>query len=191
MSEIATRVGMPLDQFLEAYNESPFELIDGERIPLMPNLSLHGEIIKFLVKLLFPFEAKDIIILYFEQTFILEDVSNWVKGSRVPDIMVYTAERMAQYKANTPDWAEKPFVIIPDLCIEVVSPTDKVTDIEDKVAHYLADGVRVVWVVNAHNHYISVHTAGGRAERLTIDEMLDGGALIPGFVLPLRDLFTR
>jgi hypothetical protein len=37
-----TRVGMPLDEFLELNHEQPFELIDGERIPLMPTVAAHS-----------------------------------------------------------------------------------------------------------------------------------------------------
>jgi Uma2 family endonuclease len=119
---------------------------------------------------------------------VVEDKPNWVKGSRVPDLMIYDKARWEEYKANTPDWGDKPFVLVPDLCVEVISPTDKYSDVDAKVAGYLRDGVRLVWVFDPREKAVNVHTSSGSI-RLTRTDMLDGGEVLPGFKLPLSDLF--
>ena len=187
-----TQVGMPMDEFIRLYEqEGPFELIDGERIVKMPTVAGHAEIIKLLNDLLAVLERMGIIVRYTESAFVLADRPDWVKGSRLPDLMVYRAERMAAYKAADPDWRSKPYVLVPDLCIEVISATDIYGDVEEKVLRYLEDGVQAVWVLNPRTHSVSVHMAGSRQSlRLLADDTLDGGAIIPGFAVPVRDLFA-
>lgn len=62
--------------------------------------------------------------------------------------MFFEKNRLAAYKEQTPDREEKPFVLVPDLAIEIVSKNDRYSDINDKVMLYLADGVRLVWVID-------------------------------------------
>ena len=45
------------------------------------------------------------------------------------------------------DWQFKPFVIVPDLCVEIVSANDNYQDVDAKVDRYLSDGVKLVWVM--------------------------------------------
>jgi Uma2 family endonuclease len=180
---------MPMDEFIRQYEEAPFELVDGERIPLMPPVAAHGETIRLLYRALFAYEAiNSNIVVYTEMPVVVEDKPNWVKGSRVPDLMIYDKARWEAYKANTPDWKSKPFVLVPDVCVEVVSPTDKYSDVEAKVAGYLRDGVRLVWVFDPQEQAVNAHMPSGSV-RLTRTDTLDGGAVLSGFTLALSDLF--
>src|SRR5690606_2584147 len=83
--------------------------------------------------------------------------SNWVTGSRIPDVMFYVGDRLAKYKAETPDYRERPLSIVPDLVIEVVSPNDKVIELDAKIDLYLSDGVRLIWVFNPQSRKVTVH----------------------------------
>ena len=189
MADVQIRVGMPMDEFIRQYEQEPFELVDGERIPLMPPVAAHGETIRLLNRAFFIYEALNPhIIVYTEMPVVVEDTPRWVKGSRVPDLMIYEKARWEEYKANTPDWGDKPFVLVPDVCIEVISPTDKYSDVDAKVAGYLRDGVRLVWVFNPREKAVNVHTPNGSI-RLTRTDTRDGGGVLPGFTLPLNDLF--
>lgn len=76
----------------------------------------------------------------------------------------------------------------PDLAVEVVSPGDGAGDIEDKVVQYLGAGTRQVWVVYPSSRTVVVHTAEG-VMRLSADDTLDGGDVLPGFTLPVREVF--
>jgi Uma2 family endonuclease len=62
-------------------------------------------------------------------------------GVRVPDVAWASAEFMGRHGTTTP------FPNAPELCVEVLSPSNTAAEIRDKVAAYLAAGAREVWVV--------------------------------------------
>jgi Uma2 family endonuclease len=78
----------------------------------------------------------------------------------------------------------------PDLAVEVVSPNDRDEDIEIKVANYLAAGT-TVWLVREARQRISIFKPGQPVIVLGINDVLDGGDLLPGFTLPLSKVFRR
>jgi Uma2 family endonuclease len=79
----------------------------------------------------------------------------------------------------------------PDLAIEVISPNDLYTDVADKVAEYLEHGTRMVLVVNPRRREVWVHRPDRPPRVLTIDEAIDGEDVVPGWSLPLRELFEE
>jgi Uma2 family endonuclease len=76
----------------------------------------------------------------------------------------------------------------PDLAVEVLSPTDDPGDLRLKVTNYLAAGT-TVWVVDPEGQRVEVHAPGQPATRTGPDGTLDGGELLPGFTLAVRDMF--
>ena len=80
-------------------------------------------------------------------------------------------------------------VVVPNLAVEVVSPTDVAKDIEDKVSEYLAAGVECVWVVHPNSRRVQVYT-GDRGVILNESDELSGDPLIPGFRCSLKELFA-
>jgi Uma2 family endonuclease len=185
------RVGMPMAEFIEAYDhDGPFELIDGERKPLMPNVAGHGSVIKLLYDLLISFEKIAKVIVHREQTYVIAYSSNWVTGSRIPDIMIYTEARLVAYQQATPNWQAMPFTLVPDLAIEVISATDKSSEVDEKIARYLSDGVLLVWVLYPSTRTVLVYEQGRDViKRLTGNDRLDAGSLIAGFSIKVADLF--
>lgn len=189
-----TKVGMPLDEFIQLYDhEGPFELIDGERRPLMPTVLGHGEIARLLFAALNNYCVPSKIgILYFEAPFVLPDeyTPNWVAGSRVPDIMFVAQSRILAYREATPDWRQKPLILVPDLVVEIISPSDIYEDVDEKVERYLEDGVKMILVVNPRTQKVVIHRLGSKQQTtLKTDDMLDGGDIIPGFTLVVSSLF--
>jgi Uma2 family endonuclease len=79
----------------------------------------------------------------------------------------------------------------PDLAVEVVSPSNTAGEMEQKVSDYLAAGTTEVWVVYPRTRSVIVHHADGTARRLTKDDEIDGGDLLPGLRVPVRSLFAR
>ncbi len=188
---VQTEIGMPLDEFIRQYDEAPFELVNGERIPLMPPVLEHGEIIQLLNELLVWYkQINPNISILTEVPVVLEATPNWVKGSRVPDLMVYDKARLDEYKQRVPDSKAKPLALMPDLCVEVISANDVYVDVADKVNRYLADGVRMVWVFNPRLRDITVRVSDS-VKILTIDDTLDGGDVLPGFSAPVQALFPE
>jgi len=70
----------------------------------------------------------------------------------------------------------------------VLSPSDQPDVMRLKLANYLAAGT-VVWVVNPETRTVEVYTPAKRAYRLGADGTLDGGEVLPGLALPVKDLF--
>ena len=77
----------------------------------------------------------------------------------------------------------------PDLAVEVISPSDRYIEVEEKVAEWLDAGTLMVIVVNPRNRTAQVHTADGVIE-LTEADALDGGDVVPGWTMPVADIFS-
>ncbi len=78
----------------------------------------------------------------------------------------------------------------PVLAVEVLSPGNSASEIGEKVDLYLRHGVRVVWIVDPRRATVVVHTPDGLARRLALGDTLEGGEALPGFALPLAELFA-
>ena len=76
----------------------------------------------------------------------------------------------------------------PDLAVEIVSPTDSERQITIKVANYLAADT-TVWVVYPKDGEVYVYVPGAKVRILTKFDALDGGDALPGFSLPLSEIF--
>ncbi|HVU11382.1 MAG TPA: Uma2 family endonuclease [Phototrophicaceae bacterium] len=187
------KIGMPLDEFIELSNDHPFELINGERIPRLPTVGGHN----YIIHVIYQFLLAHLVLhkpgqCFIEATYVLPDHydSNWVIGSRIPDLLFISQERWATYiEANT-DWREKPYLFIPDLVIEVVSPTDKYTKVDEKVDAYLADGVRLILVVDPQRRKAIVYSPDAEQPlHLSGDAKIDFSDVIPDFQMTLSKLF--
>jgi Uma2 family endonuclease len=85
-----------------------------------------------------------------------------------------------------PDVAWNP--LAPDLAVEVVSPSDRHTVIADKVTNYLLAGT-LLWYVLPDDRQVKVYEPGQPAKTLGIDDVLDGGKVLLGFRLAVKDIF--
>lgn len=185
------KTGMPLEEFMERFAEQPFELIDGERLEMAPNKKRHSKLSKRLYdRLLFHLAERDLGEVFFEATYVLEDRSDWVAGSRVPDVMFYARDRYDEYEGENPDSDDKPFVLVPDFALEVISPTDHYSDVQRKIAAYLRDGVRLLWIVDPQNETVAVYAGSETPQILRKGAALTGGDVLPGFSLTLEELFA-
>jgi Uma2 family endonuclease len=77
----------------------------------------------------------------------------------------------------------------PDLAVEVLSPTDRSGDIADRSRDYFAAGVRLVWSLDPRAKAAAAFPAGRMPYFILADGELDGEDVLPGFRLPLRDVF--
>ncbi len=107
---------------------------------------------------------------------------------RRPDAAFVSFERWPK-KKRIPD--ENAWDVIPDLVVEVVSPTNYAEEIPTKIREYFAAGVRRAWVLYLHESLVYEYDSPRSIRVLTIEETLDGGAVIPGFQLRLADLFDQ
>ncbi|GAB4523608.1 MAG: Uma2 family endonuclease [Anaerolineae bacterium] len=191
--EMTTTQGMSLEDFIRRYEEDgPFEFIDGEVIALSPVVMSNSTIIANLMWLLQShIRPNRLGMVYAETPFVLVHSSNWTKGSRVPDIMMVTQERFDAYCAADPDWERKPLVLVPDLVVEVISPTDKYSDVNAKVALYLEDGVRLVLVIDPQQKTLVVARHGSSTRtNLTTADTFTADDVIPGLEIAVTAIFA-
>jgi Uma2 family endonuclease len=81
--------------------------------------------------------------------------------------------------------------LAPDLVVEVMSKRNTKGEMSRKLREYFEAGVRLVWMVDPKKKTVRAHTAVDRSVLLTEDQSLDGGAVLPGFILPLTELFVK
>jgi Uma2 family endonuclease len=79
--------------------------------------------------------------------------------------------------------------LAPDLVAEVVSPGQARSRMDVKARLYIASGVRLVWVVWPEARTVDVWREAGTTS-LSEGDTLDGGDVLPGLAIPVRDLFT-
>lgn len=81
--------------------------------------------------------------------------------------------------------------IAPDLAVEVLSASNTDAEMARKRADYFSAGVLLVWMIDPAQRTVAVYTSPDAVADLTEADTLDGGAVLPGFRLPLRDLFAE
>jgi Uma2 family endonuclease len=80
--------------------------------------------------------------------------------------------------------------IPPALIVEVLSPDNTPAEIDRKLRELFGAGVKLAWVIDPKPQSAKVYTSAARFKELTADGVLDGGRVLPGFKLPLADLFA-
>ena len=78
---------------------------------------------------------------------------------------------------------------VPDLAVEVVSRRDSYTEVEAKLIDWLEAGARMVVGVNPRKRTVTVYRSLTAIAILTEQDTLDGGDVVPGWLLPVRDIF--
>jgi len=102
-----------------------------------------------------------------------------------PDAAFVRRERVEAVGDSTGYWSGAP-----DLAVEIVSRHDLYTEIDEKVGAWLAAGMRMVIVVNPRQHCATVYRSLHEITILTEDDTLDGGEVVPGWRMPVRELFV-
>ncbi len=96
-------------------------------------------------------------------------------------------------KARMPQMAEVEAILAPDLAVEVISPSETPRKVHEKTSLYLEAGTQMVWNVYPDERVVEVWTQSvdGQAQMrsLGVDEILDGGTVLPNFRLKVGDLF--
>ena len=80
---------------------------------------------------------------------------------------------------------------VPDLAVEVLSPTNTKKEMKRKRREYFAGGAKLVWEAYPDQRVVDVFTAPDEATRIDENGMLDGGGVLPGFTLSVREWFER
>jgi len=104
---------------------------------------------------------------------------------RIPDVSFIRWERLPH---RQPPREPVP-AVAPDLAVEVLSPGNTPAEMQRKLRDYFAAGVRMVWYVDPASRTVKTYTAEDRCRDLGQGDALSGGDVLPGFELPLNELF--
>ena len=105
---------------------------------------------------------------------------------RIPDCAFFSWDRLPG--KVVPD--EPIPDLAPDLAVEVLSKSNTVSEMKRKLKDYFFAGVRLVWLIDPKKRIVDVYTAPDQSVRLEERQSLDGGHVLPGFALPLTELFA-
>lgn len=104
---------------------------------------------------------------------------------REPDIFFVSAERLP-LNVRVQGYLE----VVPELIVEIISPSDTEQEVAAKIRMWLEFGVSMAVEVRPPQRAVTVHRPGLPDVTLTGDDVLDGGDVLPGFSLPLSEIFN-
>ena len=159
------------------------ELVKGEVRRMAPAGNVHG---RLAINVSTPLDRyvreNGLGTVYAAETgFILSSEPDTV---RAPDVAFVRRERVEEVSEVEGYWPGAP-----DFLVEVISPNDLYTEVEEKVADWLDAGARMVVVVNPRGRTIRVHLSPTETKVLTERDTLDGGDVLSGWKLPVADIF--
>jgi Uma2 family endonuclease len=161
-----------------------YELVRGEIRRMPPAGSEHGAVIMHLGGPLYQFvKGHDLGVVFGAETGF--KIASDPDTVRAPDLAFVRRERIPEGGIPKQFWPGAP-----DLAVEVISPSDTYTEVEEKVNDWLAAGTRLVLVLNPRTRTATVYTSLTDVMRLTESDVLDGGAVLPGFTCRVAELFT-
>ena len=160
-----------------------YELVRGELRMMTPAGFEHGRIAMRLGwRIGRHVEENDLgEVLAAETGFTLERSPDTV---RAPDVAFVHRDRVPS-PAERQKFAE----LAPDLAVEVISPSNKPSEIEEKISDYLNAGVRLVWVVYPETQSVVEHRPSTPSNTFGPDDMLQGYDVLPGFTCSMAELF--
>src|SRR5262245_15685175 len=144
---------------------------------------LHGRTIANIASILKAFvrSTRSGIVYAADTGFVLARDPDTVRG---PDVAYVTNERERLAGGEAPY-----FPGAPDLAIEVISPSERMSEVLGKVSDYLAAGSRLVWLVDPIREEVRVFRSPFTPRVLAADDVLDGEDVLPGFSVRVSELF--
>lgn len=181
-----------LEQSPEAADSPPhdpdalYEIVDGVRVELPP-MSIYSNLIATRIHDQMRTLVAETAIgtSWIESMFLLELEP---RRGRRPDVAFVSSERwpLDREIPEEGDWE-----VVPDLCVEVISPHDLFDDVTRKLAEYFRYGVKQVWIVWPAERQVHVYSSINSRTILSGEDVLSGAELLPGFNISLEALFRR
>jgi len=164
--------------------EKRYEIIDGRKVGKPPMGQIQILVAGLLVQILGGFTRTHQLGRVAPE--FLFRVDSKGKKKRAPDVAFVSYARLPRdFKVGSKDG----FDVAPELAIEVISPSNKVSEVTAKIREYFEVGVLRVWVVHPADRLVYVYESPKKVSILGDGDELDGGELLPGFKLSLAELF--
>ncbi|MCC6123699.1 MAG: Uma2 family endonuclease [Pirellulales bacterium] len=173
---------MTADEYFALGDIGPSALVQGELIAMSPAGYDHGWIACNIAGALRDFvKAKKLgRVTTAEAGFFISRNPDTV---RAPDVAFVRAERIP------PGGQKKFFGGPPDLAVEVLSPDDRAGEVNAKIDDWLRAGCVQVWVVDPDGKTITVHRSRREIAVFTLEDTLAAEDILPGFSLPVAEIF--
>ena len=171
-------------EYVEQIDDSIVELVEGVIVDMSRPGWEHGEILMLLAGRIHSHVREHDLgrVAVGDTGFVLERREDGKDTVRGLDLAFISKERSAERLSS--GWT----TIAPDLAVEVISPSNKASDIEKKVQQLLQAGTTLIWIVYPEMRIVSVHTPVG-AITLRENDALTGGDILPGFEVRVSDIF--
>ena len=106
---------------------------------------------------------------------------------RIPDVAFLSKAKFPRGQIPR----EAAWTLAPDLAVEVISEGNTKKEMDEKLRDYIAAGARLVWYVYPKQRRVEVFTGLADKRIVNLDEILDGGDVLPGLEIILRELFAE
>ena len=176
------------DVELDRLDDELYEVVDGQRIEKPPSSAYSVRVGSRLFRKLGTFaDDRDLGETVGEMLFRLP-LAGETHRNRRPDVAYVSFARWPSNRPVPPK--ENAWDVVPDLAIEVTSPSDRAEAQREKVLEYFRVGVRFVWVVYPNLRLIDVYETPTTIRVFGPDGTLAGDPVLPGFELSFADLFA-
>jgi Uma2 family endonuclease len=169
---------------IELIDEPLYEVVDGRRVELpqmgIRQVLLASALLVYLDAFVRPRKLGRTVV---EGLFELPAVNR----ERRPDVAFVSVERWPW--GLWPAENENAWKVIPNLAVEIVSPSNTASEVQLKVHEYFQSGVELVWVVYPEHREVYVYESADRVQVLVGTKTLEGGKVLPGFQLALAEFF--
>ena len=161
-----------------------YELVRGELRKMAPSGHEHGRVaMRFGSRLAQHVDAQNLGVVYAAETgFLIDHDPDTV---RAPDVAFVCHDRL-----ELADQTRGYFPAAPDLAIEVVSPGDTYSEVEEKAMTWLAAGTRLVLVADPRKRTVTRYRGFDDITILTEADTVDGGDVVPGWTIRVAELFA-
>ena len=161
-----------------------YEVVNGQVVENPPMGANEGRVASRLVARMGPFAEEngrgEVV------TEVLFTLSADLK--RRPDVAFVSADRWPREREIPEGEA---WDVVPDLAVEVISPSNSFNHVVTKIHEYFRAGVRQVWVIAPRQRVVQIYESPEMMRGVPAGGDLDGGAVLPGFRLPLSELIPE
>jgi Uma2 family endonuclease len=160
-----------------------YELITGELREMSPSGWRHGEVVDNVQALLSSYIRTHKLGRGFgaETGFLIARDPDTV---RAPDFAFIAEEHLPNEKPTEAFWPGAP-----ELAVEVLSPSDRTGEVNEKINAWLAAGSTAVWVIDPQLQTVTIYRSRTDIQIKTAGDTLEGATLVPGFTCPVSELF--
>jgi Uma2 family endonuclease len=138
------------------------------------------------------------VLIFFLETYLTNQNHGIVAGAdsllrlglglvRIPDVSFVSWDKLPNHQVPRDPLPH----LVPNLAVEILSVSNTRTEMERKRREYFNAGVEIVWQIDPDERTCEVFTSPDHSVVIGIDGVVDGGTVLPGFQLSLREFFTR